>query len=415
MEKLNAWLEEKFLPVASKVASYKYLFAARDAFFSSIPFIMVGSLFLVVSFIAIPGWDAIVGPHLGNILVGYGYTMGILSIWISITYGYSLAKYYDLEPISGATISLMAFLVVAAKGIEGGLSNAYFSGEGIFTAMLTSIFAVEVLRFCVKRKITIKLPESVPPMISASFGALIPVAFVVIVLGYISFWLNFDLSAFILNLFKPLVVAGDSFFAVVFIAFLVALLFYLGIHGWAVILGVIGPIEMANITANAAAHAAGEPLPHVLTEPFFAAWGSIGGTTTAGALVIWCLLAKSKQLKQAGRISAIPSFAVNVHEPAMFSVPTVLNPYFFIPVVFTYPILAGITWIAMNAGLVTKPFINVTWSTPNPFYPYLATGGDWRAVVLMFFNLAVGLAIYYPFVRAYDKVLLKQEQQEAAE
>lgn len=66
----------------------------------------------------------------------------------------------------------------------------------------------------------------------------------------------------------------------------------------------------------------------------------------------------------------------------MFGVPTVLNPYFFFPVVFTYPILAAITWISMNLGWVTKPFIYVPWSTPEPFYPWLATGGDWRAVAL---------------------------------
>jgi PTS system cellobiose-specific IIC component len=93
----------------------------------------------------------------------------------------------------------------------------------------------------------------------------------------------------------------------------------------------------------------------------------------------------------------------------MFGAPTVLNPYFFIPVVFVYPLCAATTWIAMNLGWVTKPFIYVPWSTTMPFYPYLATGGDWRAVVLMLFNLALALAIYYPFTKAYDNKLLKEE------
>ena len=131
----------------------------------------------------------------------------------------------------------------------------------------------------------------------------------------------------------------------------------------------------------------------------------------AGALVILLMFCKSKQLRQAGKISIIPSLLVNVNEPAMFSVPTVLNPYFFIPVVFVYPLAAMNTWIAMNLGWVTKPFVNVAWSTPMPFYPYLATGGDFRAIILMLFNLAMGLLIYYPFVKAYDKACLKQEQQ----
>lgn len=411
MDRLNKWLEKSFLPVAGKVAGWRYMIAVRNAFFSSVPFVMVGSVFLIVGFIAIPGWDKIVAPYLGKILNGFNMTMGLLSVWIAIAYGYSLAQQYDLNPLVGAMSSLMGFLVVAAPLKDGNLTGTYLGGTGIFAAILVGTFAVEVYRFFTVRNITIKLPESVPPQISASFGALLPILFELIVLDVITNWLGVDIPGFIMKAFTPLVTAGDSFFAVVFIAFLVALLFYLGIHGWAVVLGVIGPIEMANIQANAAAHAAGLPMPHVLTEPFFAAWGSIGGTTTAGALVIWLLFCKSKQLKQVAKLSVVPSFLVNVHEPVMFGTPTVLNPYFFIPVVFTYPILAAITWIAMNVGLVTKPFIYVPWSTPEPFYPWLATGGDWRAVALMFFNLAVALAIYYPFVKAYDNLLVKQEQE----
>ncbi|EKK7288505.1 PTS sugar transporter subunit IIC, partial [Escherichia coli] len=51
----------------------------------------------------------------------------------------------------------------------------YFSGQGIFTALLCSIYATEVYRWLQKRNITIKLPEQVPPGVSRSFEVLIPV------------------------------------------------------------------------------------------------------------------------------------------------------------------------------------------------------------------------------------------------
>ncbi len=409
MDKLTKWLEEKFLPVAGKVAGWRYMVAARNSFFSSIPFILVGSVFLIVAFARIPGYETWVQPYVGKLVNPFNMTMGLLSIWIALSYGYSLAQQYGLNPLVGGMSSLMGFFIIAAPLVEGNLSGAYLGGTGIFAALLVATFSVEVYRFFITRNIVIKLPDSVPPMIGASFSAILPLLAQVLVLDIIANWFKWDIPGLIMKAFVPLVTAGDSFIAVVFLAFLVALLFYMGIHGWAVVLGVVGPIELANIEANAAAHAAGLPMPHVLTEPFFAAWGSIGGTTTAAALVIWLLFAKSKQLKQVGRLAAVPSLLVNVHEPAMFGVPTVLNPYFFFPVVFTYPILAAITWIAMNIGWVTKPFIYVPWSTPEPFYPWLATGGDWRAVVLMFFNLAIALLIYYPFVRAYDRMLVKRE------
>jgi len=411
MDKLNRWLEEKFMPVASKIASNRYMMSVKNSFFSALPFIMVGSIFVIIAFLAIPGWDKIVGPYLNILYAGMNFTSNLLSVWIALSYGYHLAEYYELDPLVGATSSLMGFLIAATKVTDGAITMGNLGGAGIFTAILIGTFSVELYRVCIKYKITFRMPESVPPKIATSFGAIVPILFEATVLAIISHGLNFDITEFIMQIFRPLVLVGDSLPAVMLVALLVALLFYVGIQGWTVVLGVIGPIELANIQANVAAHAAGDELPHVLTEPFFAAFSSIGGTTMAGALVILLMFCKSKQLRQAGKISIIPSLLVNVNEPAMFSVPTVLNPYFFIPVVFVYPLAAMNTWIAMNLGWVTKPFVNVAWSTPMPFYPYLATGGDFRAIILMLFNLAMGLLIYYPFVKAYDKACLKQEQQ----
>jgi PTS system cellobiose-specific IIC component len=416
LNRLNQWLERSFLPIASKVAGWRYMVAARNAFFSSIPFILVGSIFLIASYIAIPGWDKIVAPYLDKLNAGYNVTMGLLSVWIAAAYGYSLAQYYGLNTMVGAMASMMGFFSVAVPWTkEGNLVGTYLGGTGIFTALLVGTFAVEVYRFFVSRNITIRLPESVPQVISASFGALLPILTELVVLQVITVWLGVDIPGLITKAFQPLIAAGDSFWACVAFAFLISTLFYLGIHGWAVVMGIVGPIQMANIEANAAAHAAGQAIPHMFTEPFIDAWVAIGGTTCAAALVIWLFFCKSKQLKQVARLSAVPSFVVNVHEPAMFGVPTVLNPYFFFPVVFTQPILTAIAWIVLKVDWVTKPFIYVPWSTPEPFYPWLTTGGDWRALVLLDVNIAVALAIYYPFVMAYDKVLLKQEQGETVE
>nr|WP_089521729.1 PTS transporter subunit EIIC [Escherichia coli] len=58
----------------------------------------------------------------------------------------------------------------------------YFSGQGIFTALLCSIYATEVYRWLQKRNITIKLPEQVPPGVSRSFEVLIPVIVIMITL-----------------------------------------------------------------------------------------------------------------------------------------------------------------------------------------------------------------------------------------
>ena len=409
MDKINLWLQEKFVPVATKISQNRYIAAIKNAFFSAIPFVMTGSIFVVLAFMEIPGWSKIVEPYLDYLYKAMGYTSNFLSIWISLSYGYYLAEWYELDAMSGATASFLGFMITAARFTDSGLDTSNLGGNGVFTALLIGTLCVELLNFFIKHNLTIRMPESVPPKIASSFMAIVPIFVQTVVLIIVTYGLNFDITQFIMNLFVPIISAGDSLPAVMFVAFIVALLFYVGIQGWSVVLGVTGVIEQANILENAAAHAAGKPIPHVFTEPFFAAFGSIGGTTMAACAVVLMFFCKSRQLKEAARVSVVPSLLCNVNEPVMYSVPTVLNPYFFIPVVFVYPIAAMNSWIAMNLGLVTKPFIYISWAMPMPFYPYLATGGDWRAVLLMLFNFAVGLLIYYPFVKAYDKACLEQE------
>ena len=42
----------------------------------------------------------------------------------------------------------------------------------------------------------------------------------------------------------------------------------------------------------------------------------------------------------------------------------------------------------------------------------MATGGDWKAAVLNIICILISVVIYYPFVKIYDKKLLREEQGE---
>lgn len=41
---------------------------------------------------------------------------------------------------------------------------------------------------------------------------------------------------------------------------------------------------------------------------------------------------------------------------------------------------------------------------------FVATGGDFRGSLLQFFDLAVSALIYYPFFKAWERVLLTREE-----
>ena len=69
-----------------------------------------------------------------------------------------------------------------------------------------------------------------------------------------------------------------------------------------------------------------------------------------------------------------------------------------------------IAWIVTSLGLVNKVTVTAPWTLPGPIGAFLATGGDWRAIVLNVCLIILSVIIYYPFVMVYDKNELEKEQ-----
>ncbi len=109
----------------------------------TIPFIIVGSIFLILGNLPFAWWADFIG-ELGPMMnVAVTCTFGVLGVLASIGIGYHLAKSYKLDPITRAVISFVAFLLTQITD-DLQLDTSKFGAEGLFTAILVSIFAVEV-------------------------------------------------------------------------------------------------------------------------------------------------------------------------------------------------------------------------------------------------------------------------------
>ncbi len=53
----------------------------------------------------------------------------------------------------------------------------------------------------------------------------------------------------------------------------------------------------------------------------------------------------------------------------------------------------------------------VPWTTPVLLSGFLATAGDWRAVIVQAVVLVLGVLIYMPFVKVNDRVMERQAAQ----
>ena len=49
MEKFIKWMEENFIPIATKIGSQRHLIAIRDGFIALMPLIMAGSLSVLLN------------------------------------------------------------------------------------------------------------------------------------------------------------------------------------------------------------------------------------------------------------------------------------------------------------------------------------------------------------------------------
>ncbi|GAB6087896.1 PTS sugar transporter subunit IIC [Alkaliphilus crotonatoxidans] len=408
-------VEKYLMPPMTKLSEQRHLRAIRDGIISTMALIIIGSFFMVIAFPPIPALAVKVSPHVGKILIPFRLTVGLMALYASYGIGYSLAKSYKLDGVSGGVLSLAAFiLTMVPENIEGHgfmLPMANTGGAGMFVAIIMAIFAVEVLRFLQKRKIMFKMPQGVPDSVARSFEALIPATVIITIIWVVRHMLGFDIQSFIMTLFAPLVRAGNSPLGILIPIILITLLWSAGIHGVSVVGAVARPIWLTLFDQNLQAVANGAAIPNIAPEPFFQWFIWIGGSGATLSLVFLMLFSRSAYLKKIGRASLIPGIC-NINEPVIFGAPIMLNPILAIPFIIG-PILTGLlTYGAMALNLVTRPYIQPPWTLPAPIGAYLATGGDWKAPVLVLINIIITMVIYYPFFKSYEKKMLIEERNE---
>lgn len=434
MEAIFAWTDKHLSGPLAKFSEEKHIRAIRDGVVSSIPLIMIGSLFLIIGVFPYPDGAVkdFIMQHQTLIMLPYRMTMFIMTLYVVIGVGASLAKSYKYDPVTGSIIGLTAYLLtmVPVQMPEGtmipdGFVNLLshipdmsgwvlrmspFTSEGMFLGMLMAIFGVEVLHFCKHFKITIRMPAGVPSSVSRSFEAIIPIGIITVILFFVRYVFNFDLQNFIMTLFQPLVYASGTYAGMIVMVLLITILWSCGIHGVSIVGAVARPLWMQLLEANSNAALAGTAIPNIAPEPFYQWFVWIGGSgATIGLVIIMCLFAKSKYMKTMGRACLVPGI-FNINEPVIYGAPIMLNPYLVIPFIIGPVVTSSLSYFVMKIGLVARPIAQVPWTLPAPIGAYLSTGGDWKAIILCLVNIVICMFIYLPFFKMYDNKLARDEQ-----
>lgn len=419
MKGIMGSFEKVMMPLASKLGSNRYLNVIRDAFMLSFPLTIFGSMFVVLA--NLPFLDKFFSPEALNtfraaITPAMEGTLLIATLFVVIGLGYHLSKSYGVDALFGAALALAAFLILTPFSItvDGGtiagvIPLERLGAKGMFVGMFTGIFATEIYRRVIQKGWVIKMPEGVPPAVSKSFSALIPVflTLTVFILMRIGFTMTpfGNIHDFIYTVVqKPLVALGSGLPTTLVAIFFIQTLWFFGLHGQIIVNSVLDPIWNTLSLENLEAFQKGVELPHIVTKQFIETFTvGIGGTgMTLGVVVCILMFAKSRQLKEVGKLSG-PAGVFNVNEPMIFGLPIVMNPLILIPWIISPIVVVAFSYIVMRLGIVPPPTgVAVPWTVPIFFSGVLATNSILGGV-LQLVNLGIVSAIWFPFVKLLDK------------
>ena len=428
---------EKGQPYFDKVSKNIYLQAIKDGFLAAMPIILSSSVFLLIS--TLPGVVATVGgftlPDWWNVDVVnfcnkvYNFTMGIVGIMVAGTTASALTGSKNRRMPAGKAINATSTMVAAmcamlilavtqtTAKIDGADTSVFFTDnmgtKGLLSSFVAAFATVNIYEFCIKRDITIKLPKEVPGAIAQNFRDIFAFSFSILFVAIIDVicrtCLAVPFANVISTLVSPLFAAADSYAGLALVWFMIPLFWFMGIHGPSVVKPALNAALFGNITTNLATLQAGGHPALALTENFGNYVGELGGTGATFIVPIIFLL-----LMRVGKASIVPvMFAVN--EPLLFAAPIILNPYFLIPFLFApvANVLIGkffIDFLGMNGFVYAMP-----WALPGPIGTFIDTNFQPISLLLVVVLLVVDFVIYFPFCKAYDNILLKQEAENLAE
>lgn len=416
---------EKHQELFQRISANIYLTAIKDGFLTAMPVILFSSLFILCA--AIPPLVGIKLPESFETWLWkiYDYSMGIVGLLVAGTTARCLAGSMNRKMPSGKVInevsvmlaSIVSFLLLAVTKMDGAFQGDFFGTKGILSSFVAAFITVNVYKFCVIKDITIKMPKEVPGSISQNFRDVFPFSFSVFFAAIIDiatrYYLNVPFAEVFSKILLPVFQGAETYLGLSIIWFLVPFFWFVGVHGPSVVKPGLAAALYGNTEANLELFRNGQHPFHALTENFGNFVGELGGTgATFIVPIIFILFMKSKQLKAVGKASIVPvMFAVN--EPLLFAAPIVLNPYFLIPFCLApiVNVILGkffISVLGMNGYMHVLP-----WATPGPIGNLMSTHFQPISFVFTVLLLVVDFIIYYPFCKAYDKVLLSEETKNA--
>lgn len=421
-DRVTDFMNSKVAPLVEWLGDSKYLQTISQSMMSLLTPLIVGSfavLFNSFPISEVTAFFASVGltPIFSAV---YRFTVGSMSLYVAFLMAKNLTE--KVKPGEDGTLagvlSLMSFLVLTPSGtLEDGtaaLPTTWLGAQGVFSAMIIGLVIGRVYAFFRQKGWTIKMPPSVPPMVTKVFDSLFPgitITVLVIIVGYAFAATPFgSMHQCIYSVIQtPLKGLGGTLPAMILASLLMQLLWFFGIHGSNVIGSIVNPLWMAMDAENLAALAAGQALPNMFGYAFFCIFTFSG---TSLALVMLMLVSKAKRYRELGKVASVP-IIFGIGEPVVFGVPLMLNFDLAVPLITNNAICLAIAGLLTYAGIIS-PCVGVAPVFGMPVGFYALVGGSASVVIAhLILQLVVGPLLWLPWFKRVEKRELALENAEA--
>lgn len=429
LDRLTSIIETKVAPPLMKLSQMRYLSTLQQTFITLMPYLILGAtatlvlnfggLFAEGSGLNMPDVantiNSIIEPCRPWLLQIVFVTINLIALLTTILNGYYLGRYYEdkdkrISPVVAAVVAMIAFLCFidfAALSENFDWPSYIMGSPSLFGGIVISICAVEIYRFLIKKNLTIKMPEGVPPMITAAFTSMIPVCAIVILFSILGQGIaGFKFLDLLNEGFSYLVIGGSGPVPQFIGFFLDRILWFVGLHGSSIVSSVMQPIWTTMITDNINAFASGMDIPFMFTEQ----WINFYVRVSVLPIAILCWRSRVKRFKVLGKLS-LPGTVFNIAEPIMYGLPIVLNPLMFVPWVLGFSVLFIFNAVLGVLGLTPPIVAMVVWTMPAPIAALIGSGFNPVALVISLMNFVLVYFIFLPFFRVMERQELKIEEE----
>src|SRR5580765_1073211 len=112
MTRVTVLLNRHLVPALTALSQNTYLSAIRTGMVSVVPLTIIGSVFIIISYLPVKGWDKIVAPYLPLLQIPVTATFGLLAVFVCFVIAYDIGKRLNQEAIVSATIATLVFLML---------------------------------------------------------------------------------------------------------------------------------------------------------------------------------------------------------------------------------------------------------------------------------------------------------------